>query len=73
MTDVADRLLKDAQLLRAKVETAGIDANLLVTGAVELLNEVSSSKVTGKRSVIPIRICMILWRMWREHRRSMSC
>ncbi|OMF88764.1 iron uptake system protein EfeO [Paenibacillus sp. FSL R7-0337] len=48
MTDVADRLLKDAQLLRAKVETAGIDANLLVTGAVELLNEVSSSKVTGE-------------------------
>lgn len=73
MTDVADRLLKDAQLLRAKVETAGIDANLLVTGAVELLNEVSSSKVTGKRSVIPIRICMILWRMWRGPRRSMSC
>lgn len=73
MMDVADRLLKDAQLLRAKVETAGIDANLLVTGAVELLNEVSSSKVTGKRSVIPIRICMILWRMWRGPRRSMSC
>ncbi|NQX45783.1 EfeM/EfeO family lipoprotein [Paenibacillus tritici] len=48
MKDVADRLLKDAQLLRAKVETAEIDANLLVTGAVELLNEVSSSKVTGE-------------------------
>ncbi|MEK4060465.1 MULTISPECIES: iron uptake system protein EfeO [Paenibacillus] len=48
MTEVADRLLKDAQLLRAKVETAEIDANLLVTGAVELLNEVSSSKVTGE-------------------------
>ncbi|MEK5026254.1 iron uptake system protein EfeO [Paenibacillus sp. FSL M7-1046] len=48
MSEVADRLLKDAQLLRAKVETAEIDANLLVTGAVELLNEVSSSKVTGE-------------------------
>lgn len=48
MAEVADRLLKDAQLLRAKVETAEIDANLLVTGAVELLNEVSSSKVTGE-------------------------
>lgn len=46
--EVADRLLQDAQLLRAKVETAEIDANLLVTGAVELLNEVSSSKVTGE-------------------------
>lgn len=48
MTEIADRLLKDAQLLRAKVETVEIDANLLVTGAVELLNEVSSSKVTGE-------------------------
>lgn len=44
----ADRLLQDAQLLRAKVETAPIDASLLVTGAVELLNEVSTSKVTGE-------------------------
>lgn len=48
MTEVADQLLKDAQPLRAKVETVEIDANLLVTGAVELLNEVSSSKVTGE-------------------------
>ncbi|MDQ0194568.1 iron uptake system protein EfeO [Paenibacillus wynnii] len=48
METTADILLKDAQLLRAKVETADIDANLLVTGAVELLNEVSSSKVTGE-------------------------
>ncbi|WP_339798417.1 iron uptake system protein EfeO [Paenibacillus sp. FSL R5-0744] len=48
MTEVADQLLKDAQLLRAKVETVEIDVNLLVTGAVELLNEVSSSKVTGE-------------------------
>lgn len=48
MADVADQLLKDAQLLRAKVETTDIDATLLVTGAVGLLNEVSSSKVTGE-------------------------
>lgn len=48
MAGVADQLLKDAQLLRAKVETVDIDESLLVTGAVELLNEVSSSKVTGE-------------------------
>ncbi|MNC18794.1 putative iron uptake system component EfeM precursor [compost metagenome] len=48
MSEVADQLLKDAQLLRAKVETVDIDESLLVTGAVELLNEVSSSKVTGE-------------------------
>lgn len=48
MSKYADRLLQDAQLLRAKVETVEIDASMLVVGAVELLNEVSSSKITGE-------------------------
>jgi iron uptake system component EfeO len=46
--EFAAQLLADAQLLRAKVETVEIDASMLVTGAVELLNEVSTSKVTGE-------------------------
>lgn len=45
---VADQLLQDVKLLRVKVEGVEIDANLLVTGAVELLNEVSATKVTGE-------------------------
>ncbi|AUM64078.1 EfeM/EfeO family lipoprotein [Brevibacillus laterosporus] len=45
---VADQLLNDAKLLRAKVETVEVTPELLVTGAVDLLNEVSSSKVTGE-------------------------
>ncbi|MCR8634247.1 iron uptake system protein EfeO [Paenibacillus radicis (ex Xue et al. 2023)] len=45
---VADQLLQDVKQLRVKVESVEIDAKLLVTGAVELLNEVSSSKVTGE-------------------------
>jgi iron uptake system component EfeO len=44
----ADQLLSDSKLLRAKVETVEIEPGMLVTGAVELLNEVSSSKVTGE-------------------------
>lgn len=48
MDEFSDRLLSDAKLLRAKVETVNIDASLMVTGAVELLNEVSTSKVTGE-------------------------
>ncbi|WP_201318759.1 iron uptake system protein EfeO [Paenibacillus sp. EPM92] len=44
----ADQLLSDSKLLRAKVENVEIDTSILVTGAVELLNEVSSSKVTGE-------------------------
>lgn len=46
--EFADRLLSDAKQLRAMVETVDIQAPLLVTGAVELLNEVSTSKVTGE-------------------------
>lgn len=46
--EYADRLLNDAKQLRALVETVDIQASLLVTGAVELLNEVSTSKVTGE-------------------------
>lgn len=48
MAEVADRLLNDAKMLRALVETVQIEPGMMVTGAVELLNEVSSSKVTGE-------------------------
>lgn len=48
MNDYADRLLEDVKLLRALMETVEVEPSLLVTGAVELLNEVSSSKVVGE-------------------------
>lgn len=46
--EYADQLLKDTKLLRAKVETVEVTPDLLITGAVDLLNEVSTSKVTGE-------------------------
>ena len=48
MESFADQLLNDAKQLRALVETVEIDPSMLITGAVELLNEVSSTKVTGE-------------------------
>lgn len=45
---VAETLAADIALLRAQLETAEITVAQMVTGAVELLNEVSSSKVTGE-------------------------
>ncbi|MBJ6361673.1 iron uptake system protein EfeO [Paenibacillus sp. GCM10012307] len=48
MEETADRLLEDVKLLRAKVETVDIEVSMLATGAVELLNEVSATKVTGE-------------------------
>lgn len=44
----AEQLIKDVKLLRAKVETVEVTPELLITGAVDLLNEVSTSKVTGE-------------------------
>ncbi|WP_419882705.1 iron uptake system protein EfeO [Peribacillus sp. B-H-3] len=44
----ADQLMKDVTLLRAKVEAVEVTPELLITGAVDLLNEVSTSKVTGE-------------------------
>ena len=44
----AEQLKKDVHVLRGKVETVDITPDLLVTGAVDLLNEVSTSKITGE-------------------------
>ncbi|WP_160723910.1 iron uptake system protein EfeO [Bacillus sp. USDA818B3_A] len=45
---MADQLMKDVNLLRAKADTVEVTPDLLITGAVDLLNEVSTSKVTGE-------------------------
>ncbi|MGE7604556.1 iron uptake system protein EfeO [Peribacillus sp. NPDC097675] len=46
--EYAEQLMKDVNLLRAKVETVEVTPDVLITGAVDLLNEVSTSKVTGE-------------------------
>lgn len=46
--ETARTLLQDARLLRVRLETAELSLSGLLTGAVELLNEISSSKVTGE-------------------------
>lgn len=47
----ADELIADIKELRAKVPTVKVDAELMLTGAVDLLNEVSTSKVTGEENI----------------------
>ncbi len=49
--EVADQLLKDVKELRAKVETVEVTPDLMITGAVDLLNEVSTSKITGEEEI----------------------
>lgn len=48
---VADQLLKDVKELRAKIPTADVTPELMITGAVDLLNEVSTTKVTGEEEI----------------------
>ncbi len=48
---VADQLLKDVKELRAKVETVEVTPDLMITGAVDLLNEVSTSKISGEEEI----------------------
>ncbi|WP_431029406.1 iron uptake system protein EfeO [Lysinibacillus sp. LZ02] len=48
---VADQLLADVKQLYALVQTVEVEPELLVTGAVDLLNEVSTSKITGEEEI----------------------
>ncbi|MGE6368690.1 iron uptake system protein EfeO [Planococcus kocurii] len=49
--EVADQLLVDTKELRARVETVEVTPDLMMTGAVDLLNEVSTSKITGEEEI----------------------
>ncbi|MEB7806233.1 EfeM/EfeO family lipoprotein [Mammaliicoccus fleurettii] len=51
MGPVADQLLKDTKELRAKVDTVDVTPKLMLQGSIDLLNEVSSSKITGEEEI----------------------
>lgn len=48
---LADQLLNDVKELRAKIPTAEVTPELMITGAVDLLNEISTTKVTGEEEI----------------------
>jgi iron uptake system component EfeO len=48
MGPVADKLLADVGKLRTEIDTIEIEPAQIANGAVELLNEVSTSKITGE-------------------------
>ncbi|MFJ8234310.1 iron uptake system protein EfeO [Ureibacillus sp. NPDC094379] len=48
---IADQLLADSKELRARVETVDVTPELMMTGAIDLLNEVSTSKITGEEEI----------------------
>lgn len=48
---VADQLLADTKELHALVQTVEVTPELMITGAVDLLNEVSTSKISGEEEI----------------------
>ncbi len=49
--EVANQLLADTKELHALVQTVDVEPDLMITGAVDLLNEVSTSKITGEEEI----------------------
>ena len=49
--EYADQLVKDIKELKAKVATVEVTPDLRVTGAVDLLNEVATQKITGEEEI----------------------
>ena len=49
--EYAEQLVKDVKELKAKVATVEVTPDIMVTGAVDLLNEVATQKITGEEEV----------------------
>lgn len=49
--EVVDQLVKDIKELKVKITTVEVTPDLMLTGAIDLLNEVSTSKITGEEEV----------------------
>lgn len=47
----ADQLVKDIKELKAKIATIEVAPDLMLTGAVDLLNEVATTKITGEEEI----------------------
>jgi protein ycdO len=47
----ADELVNDIKELKAKIATIEVTPDIMLTGAIDLLNEVSTQKITGEEEV----------------------
>lgn len=47
----ADQLVNDIKELKAKIATVEVTPDLMLTGAVDLLNEVATTKITGEEEI----------------------
>lgn len=49
--ELADQLIADIKELRAKIPTAEVTPKLMIQASVDLLNEVSTTKITGEEEI----------------------
>ena len=47
----AEQLVNDIKELKAKIATVEVTPDLMLTGAVDLLNEVATQKITGEEEI----------------------
>ena len=47
----ADQLVNDIKELKAKIATVEVTPDIMLTGAIDLLNEVATQKITGEEEV----------------------
>ena len=64
-----DQLVNDIKELKAKIATVDVDYKVMLTGAVDLLNEVATARLQVKRKFILIQTCMTSVPILRELRR----
>ena len=50
----ADQLVNDIKELKAKIATVKVTPDIMLTGAVDLLNEVATQKITGEEEVFEL-------------------
>lgn len=48
---IGEQLLADVKELRAKIPTVDVTGDVMVNGAIDLLNEVTTSKITGEEEI----------------------
>ncbi|KXT74564.1 Ferrous iron transport periplasmic protein EfeO [Streptococcus sp. DD10] len=49
--EYGEQLVKDIKELKAKIATVEVTPDIMLTGAVDLLNEVATSKITGEEEI----------------------
>ena len=66
--ELGQQLIADIKELKDKIPTAEVTGNLMVEGAVDLLNEISTTKITGEEEIFSKLTYMTLRLILKGHK-----